>query len=129
MAKGRVLVVDDEPEVRRAARLVLSKAGYDVVEVEGGEQAIQVLRAGDNPLMVDVIVCDLVMLKVSGIEAISYFRSQFPMVPVLVLTGSRDIADITASFREGIADYLTKPITREDLVAAVAKAMSLRKMF
>ena len=123
MAQGRVLVVEDEPDVRKTIRLVLEKAGYDVVEAEDGEQAIEVLHSGDNPLMVDLIISDLAMPKVSGMEAISYFRSHFGSIPILVLTGSKAIADVTDSFRQGIVDYLTKPITQEKLLAAVDKAV------
>ncbi len=123
MAQGRVLVVEDEPDVRKTIRLVLEKAGYDVVEAEDGEQAIEVLHSGDNPLMVDLIISDLAMPKVSGMEAIPYFRSHFGSIPILVLTGSKAIADVTDSFRQGIVDYLTKPITQEKLLAAVDKAV------
>ena len=129
MAKGRVLVVEDEPDVRRTVRLVLEKAAYDVVEAEDGEQAIHELRSGDNPLMVDTIICDIVMPKLSGMEAVPYFRSHFAGLPIIVLTGSKDIQDVTDSFRQGIADYLTKPVTAETLLAAVNKAVGSRRGF
>ena len=87
MPLGRVLVVDDEPAIRQSIRLTLTKAGYDVVEAEDGEKAIQAIRSGDNPLMVDTIICDLQMPKVNGMEAVAFFRQQFKGVPVLVLTG------------------------------------------
>ncbi len=50
MALGRVLVVDDEADLRKSIRLILTKAGYDVVEAEDGEQAIEAIRSGENPL-------------------------------------------------------------------------------
>ncbi|MBI5854079.1 MAG: response regulator [Nitrospirae bacterium] len=58
MSLGRVLIVDDEADVRKSVRLTLSKAGYDVVEAEDGEKGIEAIRSGDNPLMVDTIICD-----------------------------------------------------------------------
>ena len=64
---GRVLVVADEPRIRRLVHLTLTKAGYEVVEAQDGEHAIQVLNSGDNPLMVDIILCDIWMPKVNGI--------------------------------------------------------------
>ena len=55
MGRGRVLVVDDEADMRKSVRLTLTKAGYDVVEAEDGEKAIEAVRSGDNPLMLDTI--------------------------------------------------------------------------
>ncbi len=91
MGLGRVLVVDDEADLRACIRLILTKAGYNVVEAEDGEKAIHTIRSDDNPLMVDAIICDIKMPKVGGMEAIAYFRSQFPGVPILVLTGYPNI--------------------------------------
>ena len=129
MAKGRVLVVDDEADVRKSIRLSLTKAGYDVVEAEEGEQAIQAIRSDENPLLVDAIICDLVMPKVSGMEAIAFFRSQFPGAPILVLTGHPNIENLNELYKQGVVDYLVKPIAPEELLAAVEKAVPKHKLF
>ncbi len=123
MAKGRVLVVDDEADVRKSIRLSLTKADYDVVEAENGEQAIAAIRSGDNPLAVSAIICDMVMPKVGGMEAIAFFRSQFPGGPILVLTGHPNIENMTELYKQGVVDYLVKPIAPEKVLAAVEKAM------
>ncbi len=128
MALGRVLVVDDEADLRKSIRLILTQADYDVVEAEDGEQAIQAIRSGDNPLLVDAIICDLVMPKVSGMEAIAFFRSQFPGVPILVLTGHPNIENLNELYQQGVVDYLVKPIAPEKLLAAVEKAVSKYKL-
>jgi CheY-like chemotaxis protein len=122
MGRGRVLVVDDEADLRKSVRLTLTKAGYDVVEAEDGEKAIEAVRSGDNPLMLDTIIMDLMMPKVNGVEAISYIRSQFPSVPILVLTGTPNIGNMNELYKKGIVDYLVKPIAPDKLVAAVEKA-------
>ncbi len=129
MAKGRVLVVDDEADLRKFIRLILTKASYDVVEAEDGEQAIQAIRSDENPLLVDAIICDLVMPKVSGMEAIAFFRSQFPGVPILVLTGHPNIENLNELYKQGVVDYLVKPIAPEKLLAAVEKAVAKHKLF
>jgi two-component system chemotaxis response regulator CheY len=123
MGRGRVLVVDDEADMRKSVRLTLTKAGYDVVEAEDGEKAIEAVRSGDNPLMLDTIIMDLVMPKVNGVEAIAYIRSQFRGVPILVLTGHPNIENMKELYKQGIVDYLVKPIVPDKLVAAVEKAV------
>ena len=91
MSAGRILVVDDEADIRKTVSFTLSKAGYDIVEAEDGEAAMNKIREGDNPLMVDTIICDMQMPKVNGMESIAFFRQQFPSVPVIVLTGNPEI--------------------------------------
>ncbi|OGW66658.1 MAG: two-component system response regulator [Nitrospirae bacterium RIFCSPLOWO2_02_FULL_62_14] len=128
MSQGRILVIDDEENVRKTVRLTLTKAGFDVVEAEDGEKGIAAMRSGDNPLMVDAIFCDIYMPKINGMEAISFFLSQFPSVPVVVITGQPDIQKQTTLFKGGnVVDYLVKPIEAEKLVAVAKKAMGQRK--
>ena len=87
---GRVLVVDDEDSIRSLLRTMLVQAGYDVEEAEDGGRAVEVLNSGDNPLIVDVIICDIRKPRINGVEAIAYFRAQYPSLPVIVLTGYHD---------------------------------------
>lgn len=125
---GRVLVVDDEPIVRTLIRMTLEKAGYDVVEAENGENAIEAINAGENPLVLDTVICDIRMPKINGVEAINYFQREYPHVPIIVLTAYPD-TDMAVSFmRRGVADYLVKPIEAEKLKASVAKAMERRQV-
>ena len=121
MSLGRILVVDDEEDVRKSVRLTLTKAGYDVVEAEDGEKGIQQIGSGDNPMMVDAILCDIHMPKVNGIEAVSFFRQQFPSVPVIVMTGQPDVKGATELMKQGVVDYLIKPVRPEKLTEIVSK--------
>ena len=104
--KGRVLVVDDEENIRKLVRMCLTKAGYDVEEAENGEEGEKIIRAKDNPLMVDVILCDIRMPKVNGIEAIAFFQKQFPSVPVVVITGFPDTEMAVNLLKQGVVDYV-----------------------
>ena len=124
--KGRILIVDDEESIRKALRVTLSKAGYDVVEAQDGEKGIEAIGADDNPLMVDVIICDIRMPRINGLEAIAFFRQQYPSVPVLVLTGYPDIHLTTNLLRQGVVDYLVKPADKDVLIDAVERAMECR---
>ena len=121
MSSGRILVVDDEEDVRKSVRLTLTKAGYDVVDAEDGEKGIKQLRSGDNPVMVDAILCDIHMPKVNGVEAIAFFRQQFPSVPVIVMTGQPDVKGATELMKQGVVDYLIKPVRPEKLTEVVSK--------
>lgn len=123
MALGRVLVVDDEADIRKMVRMTLTKAGYDVIEAEDGEKGIAAIRSGDNPLVLNAIICDLAMPKVSGMEAIAYFRSQFPSCPVIVLSGTGTIDKASALFKQGVVEFLSKPVEPEKLIASVNKAV------
>ncbi len=126
---GRVLVVDDEPDIRKIVRLALQKAGYRVLEAENGEKAIEIINEGDNRLMLDVIICDLRMPKVSGVEAIAYFRKEYPRVQVIVLTGFADVELGVSLLGQGVVDYLVKPVDVERLQATVARAMDQRAIY
>jgi len=123
---GRVMIVDDEPDIRKVVRMTLQKAGYDVLEAEDGEKAIEVINTGENRLMLDVIICDIRMPKINGVEAIAYFRKEYPRVPVVVLTGFPDVNMATSFLNDGVVDYLVKPVEGEKLKASVAKAMDQR---
>ena len=126
--KGRVLIVDDEPDVRKVVKMTLSKAGYDVIEAEDGEKAIAAIKEGENPLLLDVIISDIRMPKVNGVEAMNYFQQQWPTVPLIVLTGFPDMDMATGFLKKGIVDYLVKPVEKEKLIQAVSKAIEQREL-
>ncbi len=125
---GRVLVVDDEPDIRKVVCLSLRKAGYEVLEAESVEQAIRTINGGENPLVLDVVICDIRMPKINGIEAIAYFRSSYPHVPLVVLTRFPDLEMAISLFRQGVVDYLVKPVGSEQLRTTVLRAMQQREM-
>ncbi len=127
-SNGRVLVVDDEPDIRKVVKMALTKAGYDVIEAEDGEKAIEAIQEGENPLLLDVIICDIRMPKINGIEAINYFQQQWPRVPIIVLTGFPDMEMATDLIKKGIVAYLVKPVGKEQLTNAVAKALAQREI-
>jgi two-component system chemotaxis response regulator CheY len=124
--KGRILIVDDEKNIRDLIRMTLTKAGYDVLDAEDGAKAVEILRKDDNPLMVDVITCDIRMPKVNGIEAIAFFRKEFPSIPVVVITGFPETEMAVSLLKQGVSDYVPKPVESQKLLAVVAKAMEQR---
>jgi len=123
---GRILVIDDESSVRTVVRMTLEKAGYDVLEAEDGEQAIEAINTGEHRLVVDAVICDIRMPKINGIEAIDYFQREYPHVPLVILTGYPETEMAVSFLRKGVADYLVKPVDAERLRDAVEKAMERR---
>lgn len=126
--RGGVLVIDDEPDIRTIVRLILEKAGYYVVEAGNGEQAIQALNEGEHPMVIDVIITDIRMPKINGLEAMTYFQREYPSIPLVVLTGYPDLAMAVRLLNQGITDYLVKPVEHENLLAAIAKGMEQRRI-
>jgi two-component system, chemotaxis family, chemotaxis protein CheY len=126
--KGRILVVDDEPSIRTVVRRMLEKVGYEVLEAENGETAIEAINTGENQLVLDAVICDLRMPKLNGLDAMAYFRHAYPHVPLIVLTGCPDTELAVSCMRNGVVDYLVKPVDSERLRAAVGKAMEQREM-
>jgi two-component system chemotaxis response regulator CheY len=124
MSLGRVLIVDDDREIRQSVRMILTKAGYDVIEAEDGQEGVAQIKAGDNPLMLNTIVCDLQMPNMGGMEAIPFFRQQFPSCPVVVLSGAGTIENANILFKQGVIEFLSKPVDHQALLAAVEKGVN-----
>ena len=126
--KHHVLILDDEAGVRSAIRLQLKDSRFDVLEAENVRQAIGLL--GDNAVSIDVIICDVRMPGMSGVEAVATFQRDYPTTPVIVLTGFPDVA-LAVDFmkKKDVVDYLIKPVEKEKLIAAVEQAAKGRKLF
>jgi len=106
--------------------MTLEKAGYEVLEAEDGEKAIEAINTGENRLMLDAVICDIRMPKVNGVQVIDYFQREYPRVPLIVLTAYPNIDMAVAFMRRGLVDYLIKPVEAEKLRASVAKAVDRR---
>jgi two-component system chemotaxis response regulator CheY len=119
---GSILVVDDEPDVRRVVGLVLQKAGYEVLEAADGEQAIEALKSGEDPLLLKVILTDIRMPGRDGVSLLKYLLQEWPSKRIIVLTGHPNLDMALAFLKLGAIDYLVKPVEQDRLLAAVAKA-------
>lgn len=112
MSNARVLVIDDEPQIRRALRIALSGHGFQVEVAEDGESGL-VAIASHVP---DVIVLDLMMPGIDGLEVVRQTR-QWSAVPIIVLSARGDERDKVTALDLGADDYLTKPFGVEELLA------------
>jgi two-component system KDP operon response regulator KdpE len=114
----KVLVVDDEPQILRALRLTLSRAGYEVETAETGEEALA-LAATALP---EAVILDLVLPGLSGIEVCRELRT-WSRAPVIVLSAVGDEADKVAALDAGADDYVTKPFGVDELLARLRASL------
>lgn len=127
MPKGKVLIIDDESDVREVLKFHLSESNYQVIEAADGQQGIELLKTEDNLTNVGVILCDIRMPKVNGIECIQYIRQEAPGIPIVVVTGFPDTKMAVNLMNEGVKDYLVKPVEKEKLVSTVEKLVAAGK--
>ena len=125
MAKGMILIVDDEQDARDIYKDRLEKAGYNTLLAENGEEAIKILRDGNNMLNVGLILSDIRMPKVNGIECIAFLKQQAPGIPVVVLTGYPDTDMAANLISRGVKAYLVKPIDKERMLSLVNFSMEI----
>ncbi|NQZ05793.1 MAG: response regulator [Algicola sp.] len=114
----RILLVDDEPINRQVLNNHLSLQNYELIEASGGHEALQAIK--DNGPF-DLILLDIMMPKVSGYEVCSKLRETYPAndLPVIFLTAKNQVADMVQSFAVGANDYLTKPVSKQELLTRV----------
>ena len=129
MAKGKIMIVDDEEDVREVLKLHLEGENYSILEAEDGEVAIKVLRSEDHMVNVAVILCDIRMPKVNGVECIDFLRREAPGIPIVVVTAYPDAELATELMKKGVKDYLVKPVEKEKLVQTVKKLVAAGKSF
>ena len=115
----RILVVDDESAIRRALRPPLLELGFQVVEASRGEEAIQQLRAST----VDVVLLDMNMPGIGGMETLRRIRALAPRLPILMLTVRDQEEDKVAALDLGADDYVTKPFSTRELIARIRTAV------
>ena len=127
MSNGRVLVVDDEADVRKSVRLMLAKAGYDVDEAEDPEAGATMVKSGANKLPLNAIITDLNMPTINEIIVIPYLHSQFPSCPIIVLSGSKMMARSAKLFKDLGIEFLAKPVNQEQLLGALNRVVNKDK--
>jgi DNA-binding response OmpR family regulator len=111
---SRVLVVDDEADIRELVRALLERAGHEVIEAPDGQEALRVFYA-EKP---DLVLLDVSMPLLDGWGTLERMR-ELSDVPVLMLTARADELDKVRGLRAGADDYVTKPFGRQELVARV----------
>ena len=111
-----ILVVDDDQAVRDAIRRALSMQGYDVETAADGQEALERLN---DPAGIDLLVVDVLMPRLDGLDLTRRLRSDGSPLPILMLTARDQVADRVAGLEAGADDYLVKPFALEELIARV----------
>jgi DNA-binding NtrC family response regulator len=117
--EGTILIVDDEPNVRRVLAALLGRAGYRTLDVPDGERALEEL----DRTPVDAVLTDLRMPHMNGLELLDAIRARRSRVPVVLLTAHGTVGSAVEALKSGAFDYLTKPYEPADLVAVIEKAV------
>jgi len=120
MRPGKILVVDDDPEVRMATRDFLSSKGYEVVAAEGGREALRLID--DSPP--DVVLLDVAMPDMDGMETLRRIVAAHPAMPVIMVTANADIEITSKVLQLGAADYVPKPFDLDYLDQAISIQLS-----
>ena len=122
LRRSRILIVDDDPDIRALARQALGQAGHIVVEAPGGREALAVIEA-DMP---DLVLLDLLMPEPGGLEVLRILRGRpaTAALPIVVLTALDDEGTTRAGFELGATDYLTKPFSIPQLAARVRACLA-----
>jgi putative nucleotidyltransferase with HDIG domain len=125
MPYDRILVVDDEETIREIVSSMLSGSGFQSRQAASGIEALSILESGDE---FDLVLSDLMMAEMDGIALLERSKERFPDVPVIMVTAVHDIGVALQALRNGAYDYLLKPFEREQLLAAVRRALEHRRL-
>lgn len=114
----RVLVLEDEPNLRKVLGALLRREGYEVSLAENGEVGLTEFDKSGA----DVVITDLVMPKVGGMEVLRAINERDPDVPVIIITAHGTVDSAVEAIKLGAFDYITKPFDQAELATVIAKA-------
>jgi DNA-binding NtrC family response regulator len=123
MNQGRILVAEDEGSIREMLEDFLDNAGYEVVAVADGEEALARFETG----RFDCIVTDLCMPRIDGLELLRRIRARDREIPLLIVTGYPAVDSAMAAIREGAYDYITKPFSMDEMHLKIERAIHVRR--
>jgi len=120
----RILAVDDEPNMRRLLEISLRQAGYQALSAANGREALEILKTEQ----VDLVLSDLHMPGMSGLELLKNIRSDNEAIPFIMVTAQGEISTAVEAMKLGAADYILRPFDLEVLEVAIAKALDVQRL-
>jgi DNA-binding NtrC family response regulator len=121
---NKILIVDDELNIRLVLSAMLKKEGYGVASATDGLEALQILKAGN----IDVVITDLKMPNLDGMGLLNCITEKYPAVPVIIITAHGTVATAVEALKKGALDYITKPFELDDLKNVISKAIKTRTL-
>lgn len=123
--KEKILVVDDEPSIRKYLQTLLEVDGFDVQTVSSGKEALAKINAGERP---DFIILDVLMPEMSGLDTLKELMQLDRTLNVIMLSCSNEVGTVVDAIRIGAHDYLTKPFEKTELDAAMLKSRRKKEL-
>jgi len=120
----RVLIAEDDAELRRLFSRVLVRHGYEVLEAEDGQDALNIL----DTEMADVIISDIMMPRINGYQLAESLRQAGYNMPILMITAADTFDDMQRGFRAGTDDYMVKPVNVDEMVLRVGALLRRARM-
>jgi len=120
----KILIVDDEPGISHSLALNLKIAGYQAQEAESGEEATRLVEKE----IFDLVICDLRMEKMSGLEVLRHIKQCSPDTEVLLMTAFAAVETAVQAMKEGAYDYISKPFQHDELLLTVQKALERNQL-
>jgi DNA-binding NtrC family response regulator len=121
---AHILVVDDERNTCDALEMILRRDGHNVLTAPSGNEALALLEEHE----VDLILSDMKMPQMDGLELLRHIKSRYPGLVVVMMSGHHDVTAAVEAMKEGAFDYLVKPFNRDDVLRALQKALTLRAL-
>jgi DNA-binding NtrC family response regulator len=124
MAAERILIVDDEPDMIETCRRILASTGYQCFTTTDSREGLRMVE-GEHP---DLLLTDLRMPEMDGMEMLQRAREADPNLPVIMLTGHATVETAVAAVKAGAFDYLSKPFSIDQLRLSVERALTKRRL-
>lgn len=119
---ARILIVDDDEDVRLVLRRMLEQGGYEIAEASHGREALGVMRQRDY----DLLITDLIMPEQEGIETIQTFHEQYPAVKIIAISGAYSTDYLRIAKLLGAHEVMQKPLRLESVLATVSRLLGSR---
>jgi len=123
MEKMQIMMVDDEERFLSTTKKLLAKKGYDALTATSGKEALELLAAQT----VHVVILDVKMPGMDGMETLQEIKQRFPLVEVIMLTGHATVESAVEGLKAGATDYLVKPTDIDELLEKATEAFEKRK--
>ena len=120
MSQTKILIIDDEEGIRESLKLILSD-WYDLILVKDGEQALDCLKKTPE---ISLILMDIKMPRINGLEVLKIIQSQFKHIPTVIISGYNSVETATAAVELGARGYLVKPFKSADILATVKNILT-----